>query len=195
MSSLKNYVYENIKAKILSWNNDIIYDIYVISLYISNVEDDSEKPMITLGYNTMEQYEKSISHASDNAEAKWNFAFWLQNEELIIGDNWGENLEDREMIFEWINENNLYYSYEDEVEDFDKTLRPGDKIIHEFVELCVEVAKQLHYEGVIQQKFGRTIPILIHELEYYDVIAEQNERANPKEVVKEFVDWILGNKA
>ncbi len=190
MSNLKNYVYENIKTKILSWDNDIINDIYVISFYIENVEDESEKPMITLGYNTMEQYEKSISHASSNAEAKWNFAFWLQNEELIIGDNWGENLEDREMIFEWIKENNLYYWYEDE--DFDKLV---DKIIHEFVELCVEVVKQLHYEGVIQEKFGRAIPILIHELEYYPLIAEQNERANPKEVVKEFVDWILGNKA
>lgn len=191
MSSLKDYVYENIKAKILSWNNCIINDIYVISLYISDVEDDPRKPMITLGYNTMEQYEKSISHASDNAEAKWNFAFWLQNEELIIGDNWGKNLKDREMILEWIKENNLYYSDEDEVEDFDKTLSLGAEITHEFVELCVEVVKKLHDEGVIQQKFVRDIPILIHELEYYDLIAEQNKRANPKEVVKEFVDWIL----
>ncbi|OOM78365.1 hypothetical protein CLPUN_19740 [Clostridium puniceum] len=119
----------------------MIKDIYVISLYMSNSEDDPRRPMITLGYNTMEQYENPLSDACDNAEAKWNFAFWLQNEELIIGDNLGENLEDGEKISQWIKENNLYYSYDEEDENFDKALKLGDKITSRFVELCVEVVK------------------------------------------------------
>jgi hypothetical protein len=191
MNSLKKYVFESIKAEILSWNNDVIKDIYVISLYISNSEDDPRRPMITLGYNTMEQYESALEDASDNSEAKWNYAFWLQNEELIIGDNWGENLEDGEKINQWIKENNLYYSDEEEDEDFDKALKLGDEITSRFVELCVEVVKELHEEGIIEQKFGKALPLIIHELEYYDLIAEQNKRANPEEVIKEFVDWIL----
>lgn len=191
MNGLKKYVFESIKAEILSWNNDVIKDIYVISLYISNSEDDPRRPMITLGYNTMEQYESTLEDASDNAEAKWNFAFWLQNEELIIGDNWGENLKDGERISQWIKENNLYYSDEEEDEDFDKALKLGDKITSRFVELCVEVVKELHKEGIIEQKFGKALPLIIHELEYYDLIAEQNKRANPEEVIKEFADWIL----
>ncbi|WP_160690399.1 hypothetical protein [Clostridium sp. C2-6-12] len=191
MNSLKKYVFESIKAEILSWNNDVIKDIYVISLYISNSEDDPRRPMITLGYNTMEQYESSLEDASDNAEAKWNFAFWLQNEELIIGDNWGENLEDGERISQWIKENNLYYSDEEEDEDFDKALKLGDEITSRFVELCVEVVKELHEEGIIEQKFGKALPLIIHELEYYDLIAEQNKRANPEELINEFEDWIL----
>ncbi|WP_238916894.1 hypothetical protein [Clostridium sp. YIM B02555] len=191
MNSLKKYVFESIKAEILSWNNDVIKDIYVISLYISNSEDDPRRPMITLGYNTMEQYESALEDASDNAEAKWNFAFWLQNEELIIGDNWGENLEDGERISQWIKENNLYYSDEEEDEDFDKALKLGDEITSRFVELCVEVVKELHEEGIIEKKFGKALPLIIHELEYYDLIAEQNKRANPEEIIKEFADWIL----
>ena len=191
MSSLKKYVLESIKSEILSWNNDVIKDIYVISLYISNSEDDPRRPTITLGYNTMEQYENVVSDASDNAEAKWNFAFWLQNEELIIGDNWGENLEDGEKISQWIKENNLYYSDEEEDEDFDKALKLGDEITSRFVELCVEVVKKLHEEDVIEQKFGKALPLIIHELEYYDLIAEQNKRANPEAVIKEFADWVL----
>lgn len=191
MNGLKKYVFESIKAEILSWNNDVIKDIYVISLYISNSEDDPRRPMITLGYNTMEQYESALEDASDNAEAKWNFAFWLQNEELIIGDNWGENLKDGERISQWIKENNLYYSDEEEDEDFDKALKLGDKINSRFVELCVEVVKELHEEGIIEQKFGKALPLIIHELEYYDLIEEQNKRANPEEVIKEFADWIL----
>jgi hypothetical protein len=191
MNSLKKYVFESIKAEILSWNSDVIKDIYVISLYISNSEDDPRRPMITLGYNNIEQYESVLEDASDNAEAKWNFAFWLQNEELIIGDNWGENLEDGERISQWIKENNLYYSDEEEDEDFDKALKLGDEITSRFVELCVEVVKKLHEEGVIEKKFGKALPLIIHELEYYDLIAEQNKRANPEEVIKEFADWIL----
>lgn len=191
MNNLKKYIFESIKAEILSWNKDVIKDIYVISLYISNSEDDPRRPMITLGYNTMEQYESALSDASDNEEAKWNFAFWLQNEELIIGDNWGENLEDGEKINQWIKENNLYYSDEEEDEDFDKALKLGDEITSRFVELCVEVVKELHEEGIIEQKFGKALPLIIHELEYYDLIAEQNKRANPEEVIKEFADWIF----
>ncbi|AQR96406.1 hypothetical protein [Clostridium saccharoperbutylacetonicum] len=191
MNGLKKYVFESIKAEILSWNNNVIKDIYVISLYISNSEDDPRRPMITLGYNTMEQYESALEDASDNAEAEWNFAFWLQNEELIIGDNWGENLEDGERISQWIKENNLYYSDEEEDEDFDKALKLGDEITSRFVELCVEVVKKLHEEGVIEKKLGKALPLIIHELEYYDLIAEQNKRANPKEIIKEFADWIL----
>lgn len=191
MNNLKKYVFESIKAEILSWNNDVIKDIYVISLYISNSEDDPRRPMITLGYNTMEQYENAVSDSSDNEEAKWNFAFWLQNEELIIGDNWGENLEDGEKINQWIKENNLYYSDEEEDEDFDKALKLGDEITSKFVELCVEAVEKLHEEGIIEEKFGKAIPLIIHELEYYDLIAEQNKRANPEEVIKEFADWIL----
>ncbi|AGF57710.1 hypothetical protein B0P06_003986 [Clostridium saccharoperbutylacetonicum] len=191
MNSLKKYVFESIKSEILSWNSDVIKDIYVISLYISNSEDDPRRPMITLGYNNMEQYESALEDASDNAEAKWNFAFWLQNEELIIGDDWGENLEDGERISQWIKENNLYYSDEEEDEDFDKALKLGDEITSRFVELCVEVVKKLHEEGVIEKKFGKALPLIIHELEYYDLIAEQNKRANPKEIIKEFADWIL----
>jgi hypothetical protein len=191
MNNLKKYVFESIKAEILSWNNDVIKDIYVISLYISNSEDDPRRPVITLGYNTMEQYESALEDASDNSEAKWNYAFWLQNEELIIGDNWGENLEDGEKINQWIKENNLYYSDEEEDEDFDKALKLGDEITSRFVELCVEVVKKLHEEGIIEEKFGKALPLIIHELEYYDLIAEQNKGANPEEVIKEFADWIL----
>ncbi|EOR25364.1 hypothetical protein A500_10215 [Clostridium sartagoforme AAU1] len=141
--------------------------------------------------NAIEQYENSASDASDNAEVKWNFAFWLQNEKLIIGDNCGVNLEVGEKINHWIKENNLYYSDEEEDENFDKALKLGDEITRRFVELCVEVVKKFHEESVIKQKFGKALSLIIQELEYYDLIEEQNKRANTEEVIKEFADWIL----
>lgn len=48
------------------------------------------------------------------------------------------------------------------------------------------MVKELHEEGIIEQKFGKALPLIIQELEYYDLIEEQNKRANPEEVIKEF---------
>ncbi len=190
MDSFRNYVYQSIKDEILSWDDEIISDIYVISFYISDCIDDPRRPMITLGFNTNSNYGESIAKASGEREAKWNFAFWLQNDVLIIGDNYGENLDDGERITNWIKELGLYYTDEQENDDFDSTLELGEQITHEFVEMCVSIAGQLHKEGIIKGKFGKEIPIIVHELEYYEIIADQNERANPPYLVKEFVDWV-----
>jgi len=40
------------------------------------------------------------------------------------------------------------------------------------------------------QILGRAIPVLIHQLEYYDEIAEQNLRANPHGLADDFARWI-----
>jgi hypothetical protein len=39
--------------------------------------------------------------------------------------------------------------------------------------------------------FGRPIPVLIHELEYYPQIARQTERANPPGLAADFARWVL----
>lgn len=57
----------------------------------------------------------------------------LKNEELIIGDNYGENLENGEKISQWIKENNFYYSDDEEEEYFDKALELGEEITIRFV--------------------------------------------------------------
>ena len=35
----------------------------------------------------------------------------------------------------------------------------------------------------------KELPILIHELEYYDEIAEQNIEANGEDLVSDFTNW------
>jgi hypothetical protein len=45
-------------------------------------------------------------------------------------------------------------------------------------------------DGLIERVFGHAIPVLIHELEYYDEIAQQNRDANPDELADEFSSWI-----
>ena len=71
-------------------------------------------------------------------------------------------------------------------------MRLGEQITERFVELCVQVSRALHDEGSITGKFGRPVPIIVHELEYYDQIAEQTCRANPPGLTSEFEDWVSG---
>ncbi len=58
-----------------------------------------------------------------------------------------------------------------------------------FVAICVRVARRLHEDGIITGKFGRTVPIIVHELEIYDAIIEQTREANPPGATDEFEEW------
>ncbi|MFE3327956.1 hypothetical protein [Streptomyces sp. NPDC059176] len=61
-------------------------DIYAVSFLIDNEDDDSRQPTVTIGYNTETQARRSIQDVSDQAEARWNYAFWIQNELTVVGD-------------------------------------------------------------------------------------------------------------
>jgi hypothetical protein len=178
-------MYQKIKGTIQKWPEDICRDIYAISFFIYDADDDPRCPTLTLGYNTNEQLKSVASGASDTGEVKWNYAFWLQNVEAVVGDKSDEPLRER-----WIRGLGLWYEDEMLDEDFDRTLELDEVITKKFVELAVSVSRKLHAAGVIEKQFSRQIPILIHEYEYYDEIARQNERANPSEIIEEFVSWV-----
>ena len=158
-----------IEQKISEWQED---DIYAISLYVFCEEDDPRRPVAVLGYNTERQVQKSITKASDEQEARWNYAFWLQNEEMCLG--LGDTAEN---IREWITEQDLWDSEDD--------------IIEKFVNLLVAVVQDIHASGLLKDIFGREIPILIHELEYYEKIARQNMEANGETLDRDFVSFCM----
>jgi hypothetical protein len=169
---MRNYLLKEIKDNIEKWNTS---DIYVISLFVYDEGDNPNQPTVTLGYNTISNYEENIDDAWDEEEAKWNFAFWLQNEEYVFGVD-----ETRPIVEKWIQENN----YIDEDDDMIVT--------NAFVKVLVDIVKELHQSGFIKEKFGKAIPVIIHELEYYEEIANQNIEANGYELVEEFVNFCNG---
>ncbi|MCT4615590.1 MAG: DUF4303 domain-containing protein [Marinifilaceae bacterium] len=180
---LKQYIKSKIAKGILTSLEEEKEEIYAFSLYVNDEDDDLRTPTILLGFNTEKHFESEIDHASDENEARWNYAFWLQNEVLSIGEYNGEQ-EDRIKITEWIKAQELYYTDEQEDEDFDACLDLGAEITVNFVELLIEIVQDLQEDLDLEQ------PILIHELEYYPQIAEQNIRANGLKKVKEFTNWI-----
>lgn len=169
---MKDYLLKELNTKIEKWDTS---DIYVISLFVYNEDDDPNQPTVTLGFNTLSNFKESIDVAWDEEEAKWNFAFWLQNEEYVFGVD-----ETKPIVEKWIQDNN----YIDEDDDMIVT--------NAFVKVLVDIVKELHQSGFIKEKFGKEIPVIIHELEYYEEIAEQNIEANGYELVEEFVKFCNG---
>ena len=55
--------------------------------------------------------------------------------------------------------------------------------------MLIEIVQEIHADRILSRKYGKELPILIHELEYYDEIVQQNIQANGTELVKKFVEW------
>lgn len=188
MVNLAEIIFNQMKPVIESWEES---DIYAISFFVYDDDDDERRPTLTVGYNTESYFRDSIKIASDAYEARWNFAFWPRNEEYYFGSGASADL-----IQDWICENGY-----DKLEDLDEPaydengryIGKGPVITQMFVAQLILVSKKLHNEGIIERKFGKPIPIIIHESEYYDAIADETREANPVGVADEFVNWVMNS--
>jgi hypothetical protein len=166
-------------------------DVYVVSLLVYDDDDDPRTPTLTVGTNTEERVRAGLPLASDSDEARWNYAYWLQDHLTIVGA-WWRDPEGATLRQRWIEDLGLWYTDDSKERDFDAAMELGMKIAHEFVELTIRLAQRLHSTGAIERAFGKPIPALVHELEYYPEIAEQSQRANPPGLTDDFSRWVLG---
>ncbi|WP_164494578.1 hypothetical protein, partial [Streptomyces sp. ADI92-24] len=166
-------------------------DIYVVSFFIDNEADDPRQPTLTIGYNTEAQFRHTIADASDEAEARWNYAFWLQNELTVIADL-TRDPEGAAARHQWISELGLWYDHEPtQPDDWMKTIGPTAALIEaNFNQTCVQLARHLHDDGVIKSALGKQVPVVLHELEYYEGIARRTEAANPSGLADDFTAWV-----
>ncbi|MTW12531.1 hypothetical protein GM658_18135 [Pseudoduganella eburnea] len=187
MNDFEKFAFDEICTVLGNVDTRVDPDIYALSFFVFEIDDDPRYPVLQVGYNTLAQANACASSASSAEEAKWNFAFWLQNELKFIGEpgtQAGMLLEDH------LKARGLWYSDEEEAADFEQCMQMADRITACFVEACVRIVQALHASGVIERKFSKPIPILVHELEYYEEIAMQTQRANPSGLAKEFENWI-----
>ncbi len=183
---LKNS-YEKLEKSIKEISDEYVKDIYAISFYFYAEDDDLRFPTIEVSYNTNENVKNETQNASSEMEAKWNYAFWLQEEIERVGG------EDDELLQKWFKDTPYYFTDEEdeEAEDddelFDKLLDQGEKFDKEFIDGIIEIVQRLFSNNVIELKFGKNIPILIHELEYYDTPINWTKKANAPELIEEFL--------
>ena len=113
---------------------------------------------------------------------RWNYAFWRQAETPIIEPE--EDSAEMKLLFDWYRELGL------ENIGFQSEEQPDPVGYPELVRLIAKVARRIQEEGFLKARFGREIPILIHDLEYADCVMEATAYANPN---GEAADFLQGN--
>jgi hypothetical protein len=186
MNDFERFSYDEICTTLAGIDADVIPDVYVLSFYVFDRDDDPRYPILQVGYNTR-SHSFGWPIASDPQEAKWNFAFWLQNELRFIGE---PGTQGRRLLEELLKAKGLWYSDEDERADFDRCTPIATEISDQFMAMCVRIARELHASGVIKNRFLQPLPIVLHKLDYDDQIALQTAEANPPGLAKEFLDWV-----
>ena len=180
---MKQALKQQIIDEINRWNDA---DIYVVSLFVYDEDDDPARPTVTLGYNTEAQVQNEMArYGTDAEEARWNYACWLQNTCFCFGTG-----ESRAIVKQWLQENGIFAAAATSKAAFEpEALSP---VTRAFVNVLIEIVREIHAEKVLPKKFGKELPILIHELEYYDEIARQNIEANGELLDAAFVHFCTG---
>lgn len=178
MIDLQAYLEKKLRDVISTWTET---DIYAISFFVYSNEafvynGHSNVTEFCVSYNT----ENDCVGTGELSEERWNYAFWRQNETPIIEAN-NEN-EGMRILFEWYEENGIdNIGYENYDSCYDNDMQYIGKGPIGYYELLLEitaVAKKLQDSGFIKSKFGKPIPIIIHDLEYPWYIIEATKKAN-----------------
>lgn len=177
MIDLQGYLENKLRTIISAWSEN---DIYAISFFVYSNEayeynGYSNVTIFSVSYNT----ENDCNGADALSEERWNYAFWRQNETPIIDvDNDGIKI-----LFDWYKENGIdnigYEDYNACYDDKMQYIGKGPAGYYELLSEITAVAKKLQDSGFIKTKFGKPIPIIIHDLDYAWYIFEATKKANP----------------
>lgn len=184
----QQYALERIHQAIAEIPEARTSDIYAMSFWLNAIDDDPRRQVFDFNYNTLTQVRRMERRASGLPEATWNFAFWLQNEVAVIGHE--DDRQGAELFTAWLDESQLNFSNEDEKRDFDRCAQLVEQIDEHFWQMSAEVGLRLHESGIIASKLGKPVPIIIHDLEYYDKVVDTTRAANPSGVADEFIEWV-----
>lgn len=179
MNHLQAYLQKKLCETISGWNES---GIYALSFLVSSNPANEYKGCFNVtefcvSYNT----EKDCTDKDPLSETRWNYAFWRQNETpIIIADSTNEGMKH---LFAWYKNANIdNVGYENPDCCYDDKMNYIGKGPVGYFELLMEiaaVAKNLQESGFIQNKFGKPIPIIIHDLEYPWYVFEATRIANP----------------
>lgn len=188
MIDLQAYLEKKLQEIISSWKEENIYAISFLVCSNETYEYNgySNVTEFSVSYNT----EKDCNGAGKLSEERWNYAFWRKNETFIIeANNQNEGIK---ILFDWYHENGIdNIGFEDLDVCYDNEMRyigKGPVGYYELLTEIIAVAKKMQVSGFVKDKFGRAIPIIIHDLEYPWYIIEANKKANPNGEAETFFD-------
>ncbi|MGN1348813.1 MAG: hypothetical protein ACI4VI_07700 [Acutalibacteraceae bacterium] len=188
VDNFEEALYNKVKSEILKWDEK---DIYAISFFLHSNEANEYKGFKNVttwavSYNT----EADCQGASLFDEERWNYAFWRQDETMIIDFDTPNQYADA--LFDWYAQKGVVnIGEENEAEMYDEKgnyVGKGPAGHYELLQFASSVAEKLQRDGTIKEHFGKEIPIIIHDLEYswYDFEATKN--ANPNNQADAFFE-------
>ncbi len=187
MTNIIEKIYTKVKSIIDTWSEA---DIYAISFFVYSNEEYQYKgfsnvSLFAISYNT----EEDCEGAGMYDEERWNYAFWRQNENWIINPDEPNELID--MLFDWYEKNGIANIGEEDDNCYDDDgnyIGKGPVGHYELLQIVSNVARMLQQEGYIEKHFGKSLPIIIHGLEYawYDI--EATQKGNPNSEADVFIE-------
>lgn len=151
-----------------------------------------------------EQMEKIISDLNDIPEDVYVLSLYIETNEgegsaeLYLGYNTEENCRSSIDGFDF-DDDEARWNYACWLQNDQPLFGEDNRVFIRYAgcggefRLAASAVKLLHKSGVIARIFGKELPVIIHELEYYPEIAEHNITANGKKLVpKEFIEFCGG---
>ncbi len=176
-------------------------DVYVIWIeYSSQALDDDELGLdISFHYNT-DSYRKDMLKPRENPdEVTWSSAYWKSVGDIAI-HNFIESVDltDHAKLLlqnDWLKGTPIpthTYDEDGKAYELEEDYQESQRLENATKTALVEVVKALHSRGVIKDKFGRAIPIMIGYHENTPEDAELTRLANPERISKQAEEWMIG---
>jgi hypothetical protein len=169
------FLYETIKnaiQKIDEKTVDTVYSLWFLFIPPVLIEDyhSDDDYSLRLVYNTTTNYEKHVAENTDKNISKWDFVYWLWDKQVFFPTK------DCELFMQWQQDTpHVEYLFKENVE-----------------EAIVTLTRRLFEEKIIEQKFGKNIPIIIDEYVWdYEATIDWVTRSNPQGVADEFISYLI----
>ena len=191
MIEFEEYLYNRVTPILARWDDT---GIYAVSFFVYSNESFAYRgcenvSCFEISYNT----EENCGAAPAISEERWNYAYWPQDVEGIISPDVKDD-EGTKMLFEWYARQGLErIGFEDEEGMYDGNMNyigKGPVGYYALLMAVSNVARRIQQEGLLAKKFGRSMPILVHDLEYPWYVREATLNANPGGEAADFLAWM-----
>ena len=160
---------------------------YAVTFRIDSVDQDPRFPYVAVGYTTEDEVARLLA-APDGPgawEARWSYAYFPPTAlegVRVIGHDPERDPEGAALHLRETRERGLWYEEGDAAEE-----TSGERLDEEFHELCVEAARGLHEDGLIEAAFGRPLPVVLYDMFEPDAMFALTRAANPSELITDFL--------
>ncbi|MET9351538.1 hypothetical protein ABZY14_00720 [Streptomyces sp. NPDC006617] len=185
-SGFREHVVRGVRHLVEAFPAGLRPDIYVVSLRVDHVDQDPRFPYVAVGHNTRREVRRVLAHeCSHEGTAAWEYAYWPLDGFGRVGhvpeDRTGSalHLAEAEAAGLW---------YEEEDGNGNGNEERGDLLVREFDVVCTAAARSLHADGCLYRVFGRSLPVVLFDMDRPGWELEATEAANPPGVIDGFLE-------